>query len=75
MQTYQHATNVNDIFYVEVTLKSYNNFVTEVKKAYPSINDQDVKAREQTFCIKAYSLARKSWLKDYQPLNEVFKLL
>ena len=75
VQTYNYVAGLDDIFYIEVTLKSYNNFVTDVKNAYPSINEQDVKARELTFCIKAYSLVMKSWLKDYQPLNEVLKLL
>ena len=66
---------MSDIFYLEVTIKSYSNYVTDAKGPYPSISYTDVKGREQTMSIKAFSLARKSWLKDYQPLNEVLKLL
>lgn len=75
MQTYSFAENVSDIFYLEVTIKSYNNYVTDVRHPYPSISHTDIKGREQTMSIKAYSLARRTWLKDYQPLNEVLKLL
>ena len=65
MSTYSFASNVNDIFYLEVTIKSYTNYVTDAKGAYPSISHTDIKGHEQTLCVKAFSLARKAWLKDY----------
>ena len=75
MQTYSFARQVSDIFYLEVTIKSYTNYVTDAKGPYPSISQADIHGREQTMCVKAYSLARRQWIKDYQPLNEVLKLL
>ena len=66
---------MNDIFYLEVTIKSYNNYVTDAKGPFPSISNTDVRGREQIISTKAFSLVRKQWLKDYQPLNEVLKLL
>lgn len=49
--------------------------MTDVKGSFKSISNTDIKGKELTFCVKAYSLARKSWIKDYQPLNEVLRLL
>ena len=64
LQTYAYARHVSDLFYIEVTLKSYTNYVTDVKSAFPSISYTDISGREQIFAIKAYSLVRKSWIKD-----------
>ena len=44
--TYSYAPNVNDIFYLEVTIKSYSNYVTDAKGPYPSISSTDVRGRE-----------------------------
>lgn len=38
MQTYSFARQVSDIFYLEVTIKSYTNYVTDARGAYPSIS-------------------------------------
>ena len=74
-QFYMHSKNQKDIFYLEVTIKSYSNFVTDVKHSFPSISAVDVRCKELTMSLKAFSLARKTWIKDYQPLTEVIRLL
>ena len=58
-----------------MTVKSYSNFVTDVKRSFPSISAADVRGKELTLSLKAFSLARKTWIKDYQPLTEVIRLL
>ena len=74
-QFYMHSAPQADIFYLEVTIKTYSNFVTNVKSSFPSISTSEVQGKELTFSIKAFSLARKTWIKDYQPLTEVVRLL
>ena len=49
MSTYSFASNVNDIFYLEVTIKSYTNYVTDAKGAYPSISHTDIKRISKDF--------------------------
>jgi hypothetical protein len=64
-----------DIFYMEVTVKSYANYVTDAAGPFPSINLQDARSRELTIQLKGFSLTRNIWVKDYQPLTEVVRLL
>jgi len=64
-QFYMYSDNQKDIFYLEVTIKSYSNFVTNMKNSFPSISAVDVRGKELTMSLKAYSLARKTWIKDY----------
>ena len=57
--------NASDIFFLEVTLKSFNNFVTDVRDPfYPIEIDNDYLA-EFTIGIRAFSLTRNVWIKDY----------
>ena len=74
-QFYMHSVAQADIFYLEVTIKTYSNFVTDLSSSFSSISTSEVKGKELTLSIKAFSLARKTWIKDYQPLSEVIKLL
>lgn len=70
-----YSAKQTDCFYLEVTMKSYSNFVTNMKNSFPSISANDVQGKELTMSLKAFSLARKTWIKDYQPLTEVVRLL
>lgn len=50
---------------MEVTLKNYNNFVTEVTESiFPLSIDAD-EINEWTISIRAFSLTRNVWIKDF----------
>ena len=36
---------------------------------------QDSRSKELTISLKAFSLTRNIWIKDYQPLTEIIRLL
>ena len=49
----QHVETVynetaSDIFYMEVTVKSYANYVTDATNSFPSVNLQDTMSKELT---------------------------
>ena len=50
---------------MEVTLKSYNNFVTDVKYSFYPLDLQTDEVNEYTIGIRAYSLTRNLWIKDF----------
>lgn len=61
---------------MEVTFKSFSNYVTEMKKAFPCIDLKDEKqSKDYTVSLRAYSMAKEQWIKDYQPLGEVISML
>jgi hypothetical protein len=60
---------------MEVTVKSYANYVTDCVGAFPSVNLLDARSKELTIQLKGFSLTRNIWIKDYQPLTEVIRLL
>lgn len=64
-----------DIFFMEVTLKSYNNFVTDVGSSFYPLDLEKDELNEYTMGIRAYSLTRNVWIKDFQPLSEVVRIL
>jgi hypothetical protein len=58
-----------------VTVKSYANYVVDAVNAFPSVNLLDARSKELTLTLKGFSLTRNIWIKDYQPLTEVIRLL
>lgn len=60
---------------MEITLKSYNNFVTDVRYSFYPIELGSDEINEWTISIRAYSLTRNIWIKDFQPLSEVVRIL
>ncbi|CDW88809.1 UNKNOWN [Stylonychia lemnae] len=67
--------NASDIFFLEVTLKSHENFVTDVRDPFYPLEVIDEYLSEFTIGIRAFSLTRNIWIKDYQPLTEVVRIL
>lgn len=61
---------------MEVTLKSFSNYVTDVKKSFPLIDLKNEKqSKDYTISLRAFSMAKEQWIKDYQPLVEVIAML
>jgi hypothetical protein len=63
------------MLFMEVCLKSYSNFVTDVEEAYPAIEVKPDEMRKHTFAIRAFSLTKRIWIKDYQPFIEMINML
>ena len=42
-QTYIYNEKSKDLYYMEVTIKSFSNYVTEMNKAFPCIDLKDDK--------------------------------
>ena len=61
--------------FMEVVLKSYSNFVTDVESPFPAISLQSDEIRKYTFAVRAFSLTRNIWIKDFQPFFEVIAML
>jgi len=64
-QTYTYNQSSKDLYYMEVTIKSYSNYVTEATSAFPSINVEAEGGKDFTISLKAFSLTRNVWIKDY----------
>lgn len=61
---------------MEVTIKSFSNYVTDVKKSFPLIDLKNEKqSKDYTISLRAFSMAKEQWIKDYQPLVEVIAML
>jgi hypothetical protein len=64
-QSYIYNETAHDIFYMEVTVKSYANYVTDATHSFPSVNLQDARSKDVTIQLKGFSLTRNIWVKDY----------
>jgi hypothetical protein len=65
-QTYLYNENSKDLYFLEVTLKSFSNYVTDMKKAFPCIDLSDEnQSKDYTVSLRAYSMAKEQWIKDY----------
>lgn len=50
--------------------------MTDISKALPAIKLSDSElTKDYTISLRAFSLAKEQWIKDYQPISEVIKLL
>ena len=61
--------------FMEVVIKNYANFVTDVEQPFPAIHLKTDEIRQHTFAIRAFSLTRNIWIKDYQPFFEIIAML
>lgn len=67
--------SAKDMMFMEVVLKEANNYVTSVEDLIPAIKLDNDTMSKWTFAVRAYSLTRNIWIKDYQPFNEVIEML
>lgn len=74
-QDHIYNENAKDIFFMEVTIKNSRNFVNDVRHAFPPLDISDEDFKEYTICIRAFSLTRNIWIKDYQSLVDIIRLL
>lgn len=61
--------------FMEVVLKNYSNLVTDVEGSFPAIALKGDEVEKHTFAVRAFSLTRNIWIKDYQPFFEVIAML
>ena len=61
--------NAKDMLFTEVVLKSYSNFVTDVESPFPAIALKPEEMRKHTFAVRAFSLTKHIWVKDFQPFS------
>ena len=65
-QTYAYNEHTKDLYYIELTIRSFSNYVTDVSKALPAISMLDENSsKDYTISLRAYSLAKEQWIKDY----------
>lgn len=75
-QTYLYNESSKDFYFIEVIIKPNANYVIDMSLAFPSINLADeTQVKDYKIQLRAYSLAKEQWIKDYQPLGEVIALL
>ena len=67
--------NAKDMMFMEVVLKNYSNLVTDVEGSSPAIDLKSDDIEKHTFAVRAFSLTRNVWIKDYQPFFEVIAML
>ena len=58
---------------MEVTVKTYSNYVTNVSGPFNSFSLDDPRGQDLTLQIRLFSLSRRKWLKDQIPLHEVVR--
>ena len=75
-QSYVYNEKSKDLYFMEVTVKSFSNYVTDIARAFPCIDlKDDTQSKDYTVSLRAYSMAKEQWIKDYQPLVEVIAML
>jgi len=52
------------MFFLEVVMKSYSNFVTEISQTFQPMDAFSQKLNEITILVRAFSLTRNVWIKD-----------
>ena len=57
--------NAKDMMFMEVVLKNYSNYVTDVENPFPAISVQTEEVKRYTFAVRAFSLTRNIWTKDF----------
>lgn len=56
-------------------MKSYSNFVTDVEDPISGISLQHDELNKHTFAIRAFSLTKHVWIKDFQPMSEMIQMM
>lgn len=51
--------------FMEVVIKDYSNYVTDVETPFSAITIVQDEVRKYTFSVRAYSLTRNIWIKDF----------
>ena len=53
------------MLFMEVVLKSYSNYVTDAESSFPAIALKPDEMNKYTFAIRAFSLTKHVWVKDF----------
>ena len=67
--------SAKDMMFMEVAIKEPRNYVTDIESPFMSIRIDPVELKNYTFAVRAYSLTRNIWIKDYQPFSEILTML
>lgn len=57
--------NAQDVFFMEITVKTHSNFVTNVNEPFLPIDLKSEELGNLTISLRAFSLTRNLWIKDY----------
>lgn len=60
---------------MEVVVKSYANFVTDVEGPFPAIDLKPAEMKKHSFAVRAFSLTKHVWIRDFQPFFEIINML
>jgi hypothetical protein len=63
------------MMFMEVVIKEPKNYVTNIEDPFAAIRVDPDEMKKHTFAVRAYSLTRNIWIKDYQPFNEIMTML
>jgi hypothetical protein len=63
-QDHVYNENAKDIFFMEVVLKTHNNYVTNINQPFQFIDTSANKLNEWQLQLRAFSLTRNVWIKD-----------
>ena len=72
-QNYLFNEQGEDIYFMEVTLKTSLNYVTNIDQVMPPIRQKDL--NHYIINLRAYSVTRNIWIKDRQPLKSLILAL
>lgn len=75
IQDHVFNENAQDIFFMEITMKTQSNFVTDVTSVFTPVDSVSPKVNEFIIHIRAFSLTRNVWIKDHMPLSELLGVL
>jgi hypothetical protein len=56
---------------MEITIKTQSNYVTDVSIPFYPLELGSNEIKNYTISLRAYSLTRNLWIKDYQPLTDI----
>ena len=72
-QNYLFNEQGEDIYFMEVTLKTAKNYVTNIDQVMAPIRQKDM--NNYIINLRAYSVTRNIWIKDHQPLKSLISAL
>ena len=67
--------NANDVFFMDISIKSYSGFVKDIADGWTVMEATSETLGEYSIGIRAYSLTRNIWIKDFSPLPAMIDLL
>ena len=68
-QNYLYSEQGEDVYFMEITLKTVKNYVENIDKPFPPLTQTDL--HNYVINMRAFSITRNIWIKDFQPLRSL----